>query len=60
MTIEKFWEEHNKRLNTIVGKLSVPAARLQDPLLKECHKELIDLGVWVDESLEEIEATDEQ
>jgi len=56
MTIEEFWAEHNKRLNIIIGKVSVPAAQIPHPLLKECHKELIDLGIWVDESLEGIEA----
>jgi hypothetical protein len=54
--LDAFWSEHNTKLNTIIGKLSVPAMMGGHPLVKQCHQELIDLAHWVDEQLEAITA----
>jgi hypothetical protein len=59
MTLEEFWEEHNSKLNTIIGKLSVPAMQTNLPLVKECHRELIDFAGWVDDSLESVSESEE-
>lgn len=50
MTAEQlkgFWEEHNRRLNTIIGKATVPAMRSGDPLAKEVHQDLLEFSIWV-------------
>lgn len=46
-----FWKEHNSRLNTIIGKATVPSMRTEDPLAKEVHLDLINFANWVDEQL---------
>lgn len=53
--LQVFWEQFNQKLNTIIGKLSVPAMQTRHPMVTECHRELIDLSVWVDEQLEGVE-----
>lgn len=52
--LEAFWAQHNERLNTIIGKATVPAMRSGDPLAKEVHQDLLDFAIWVDEQMEEV------
>jgi hypothetical protein len=52
--LEKLWEEHNSKINRIIGKLTVPAMQNSAPYVKECHQELIDLANWFDEEMEKI------
>lgn len=51
-TLNEFWEQHNSKLNTIIGKATVPAMRSGDPLAKEVHQDLLEFAIWVDEQLE--------
>lgn len=53
--LETFWEQHNQKLNTIIGKATGPAMRSGDPLAKEVHNDLLDLAIWVDEQFEGID-----
>ena len=46
-----FYNEHQRRIATMIGKLTVPS--LRDPLVKQVHQELIDLSVWFDKEFEE-------
>lgn len=55
MELEAIWEEHNSRVNKLIGKMSVVAAR-NGGLAREAHQELIDLSIWFDEQMEEVEA----
>jgi len=50
--LETFWEQHNSKLNAIIGKATVPAMRSGDPLAKEVHSDLLDFAHWVDEQFE--------
>lgn len=50
--LETFQEQLNSKINTLIGKLSVPAMQTRHPMVMECHHELIDLGMWVDEQME--------
>jgi hypothetical protein len=52
--VEQFWEEHNAKLNTIIGKITVPAMTLGNAMVKEVHTELLDLAHWVDEQMKSI------
>ncbi len=52
--LEKLWEEHNSRLNQVIGKLTVPAMQGGNMYVKECHQELIDLANWFDEEMENL------
>ena len=52
MTLEELWEQHNSKVNTLIGKLSVGAAQSGNPLVKEVHKDLIDFAHWFDEQME--------
>lgn len=48
-----FWEEHNSKINTIIGKLT--AAKFRGNLLvDEAHQNLIDFAIWFDEQMEHI------
>lgn len=53
--LEAFWEQHNQRINTIIGKLCIPAMQTRHPMVIECHRELIDFAAWVDEQFKGIE-----
>lgn len=53
--LETFWEQFNQKLNTIIGKATVPAMQSGDPLAKEVHHDLLDLATWVDEQMEEVD-----
>jgi hypothetical protein len=57
--LETFQEQHNQKLNTIIGKISVPAMQTRDPMVMECHRQLIDLAVWVDEQFEGLDESSE-
>lgn len=50
--LEKLWEEHNSKVNSIIGKLTVPAMQGGNTYVRECHQELIDLANWFDEEME--------
>ena len=52
--LEKLWEEHNSKVNSIIGKLTVPAMSGTTTYVKECHQELIDFAHWFDEEMEKI------
>lgn len=60
MTVAEFWDKHNQRLNTIIGKLSVPAMQQRHPMVVECHRELIDFATWVDEALEHVDLSNSE
>lgn len=51
-----FYNEHQRRINEMIGKLTVPARR--DPLVREVHAALIELSNWFDEEFEEKEDDD--
>lgn len=53
-TLETLWEQHNSKLNTIIGKATVPAMRSEDPLAKEVHRDLLELATWFDEEMERL------
>lgn len=46
-----FYNEHQERINEMIGKLTVPA--LRDPLVREVHRDLIALSIWFDKNFEE-------
>jgi hypothetical protein len=48
---ETLWEQHNSKLNTLIGKATVPAMRSGDPLAKEVHRDLLELATWFDEEM---------
>lgn len=52
--LETLWEQHNSKLNTLIGKATVPAMRSGDPLAKEVHRDLIELATWFDEQMEQL------
>jgi hypothetical protein len=55
--LETFWEQHNQRLNTIIGKLSVGAAVTREAHTLQSHHDLIDFAHWVDEQMEGLDET---
>jgi hypothetical protein len=52
--LEELWEAHNSKLDSLIGKLTVPAMQSNVPHVKQCHQELIDLANWFDEEMEKI------
>lgn len=52
--LEKLWENHNSKINHIIGKLIVPAMSGKDPIVKEAHQNLIDFANWFDEEMEKL------
>jgi hypothetical protein len=54
--LEVLWQEHNSKINSVIGKLTVPAMSTfkSDPLLREAHQDLIDFAAWFDEQMEKI------
>lgn len=48
------WQEHNSKINQIIGKLIVPAMSGKDPIVKEAHQNLIDFANWFDEEMEKL------
>ncbi len=55
--MDEIWEQHNSKVNTIIGKLSVGAAVTREPHTVQSHKDLIDFANWFDEQMG---GTDEQ
>ncbi len=49
--LEKIWSEHNSKLNSIIGKLTIPAMQGNSPQVKQCHQELVDFANWFDEEM---------
>ncbi len=56
--LDKVWEEHNSKLNTIIGKLT-GAMVTRNPLVKGAHQDLIDFAIWFDEQMEGVEFVEE-
>lgn len=48
-----FYNEVQRRITTMIGKLSVPMMQTRHPLIKEVHQELIEFSHWWDEHFEE-------
>lgn len=42
--MDEIWEEHNSKVNTIIGKLTA-ALVTRNPMVKEAHQDLIDFAV---------------
>lgn len=55
--LEQLWEQHNKKVITMIGKLSVPAMALGHPLVREVHSELIAFAAWFDDEMEKVDDT---
>lgn len=52
--LDKLWGEHNTKINTIIGKLMVPAMNRTDPQVTEAHQDLINFANWFDEEMEKL------
>lgn len=52
--LEQLWQEHNNRLNGIIGRLTVPAMMKVHPLSTEGHQMLVEFSNWFDEEMEKI------
>jgi len=49
--LDEIWEEHNSKVNTIIGKLTA-ALVTRNPMVKEAHQDLIDFAIWFDEQMD--------
>ncbi len=58
MTLEELWEQHNSKVNRMIGELSVGAAQTENTHIKQVHQDLIDFANWFDEQMETIDNDD--